>query len=87
MEQLWPSAKEEATKIILSIFSLGSEAWNLTESRLMPRNSMNCVGPKDFSCAMGTPISVKILWTVVIFLAGMASGGDMIRKSSSRWIR
>ncbi len=86
MEQLWPSAKEEATKIILSIFSLGREACNL-ESRLMPRNSMNCVGPKDFSCAMGTPSSVKILWTVVIFLAGMASGGDMIRKSSSRWIR
>ncbi len=87
MEQLWPSAKEEATRIILSIFSLGNEAWNLTESRLMPRNSMSCVGPKDFSCAMGTPSSVKILWTVVMFSAGMASGGDIMRKSSSRWIR
>ncbi len=27
-----------AMRIILSIFSFGSETWDLTESRLMPRN-------------------------------------------------
>ncbi len=48
-----------ATRIILSIFSFGSETWDLTESRLMPRNSMDVAGPRFFSCAMGIPSSKK----------------------------
>ncbi len=50
-----------ATRIILSIFSLGSETWDFTESRLMQRNSMDVAGPRVFSCAMGIPSS-EIFW-------------------------
>ncbi len=76
-----------ATRIILSIFSLGSETWDFTESRLMPRNSMDVAGPRVFSCAMGITSSEHFFWTVRIWAAGMASGGEMIRKSSKRWMR
>ncbi len=53
----------------------------------MPRNSMDVAGPRFFFCAMGIPSSEKKIWTVRIWAAGMASGGEMIRKSSKRWMR
>ncbi len=53
----------------------------------MPRNSMDVAGPRVFSCAMGIPSSEKTFWTVRMWAAGMASGGEMIRKSSKRWMR
>ncbi len=77
----------EATRILLSIFSYGRETWDLTESRLMARNSMGVAGPRVFCWAMGIPSSEKTFWTVRMWAAGMASGGEMIRKSSKRWMR
>ncbi len=53
----------------------------------MQRNSMDVAGPRVFSCAMGIPSSENFLGTVRIWAAGMASGGEMIRKSSKRWMR
>ncbi len=40
---------------------------------------MDVAGPRVFSCAMGIPSSE--------IAAGIASGGEMIRKSSKRWMR
>lgn len=48
------------TLMILSIFSFGSKAWNLTESRLIPRNSREVVGPSVFLDATGVPKSKKL---------------------------
>ncbi len=48
---------------------------------------MDVAGPRVFSCAMGIPSSENFLGTVRIWAAGMASGGEMIRKSSKRWMR
>ncbi len=87
LQQHWLSMRVEATWIILSIFSFGSETWNLTESRLMPRNSMDVAGPRVFSWAMGIPSSENTFWTLRMWTAGMASGGEMIKKSSRRWMR
>ncbi len=75
LQQHWLSMRVEATRIILSIFSFGSETCNLTESRLMPRNSMDVAGPRVFSWAMGIPSSEKTFWTLRMWAAGMASGG------------
>ncbi len=52
----------------------------------MPRNSMDVAGPRFFFCAMGIPSSEKKL-DCENMGAGMASGGEMIRKSSKRWMR
>ncbi len=46
---------------ILMIFSLGSEVWNLTESRLIPRNSREVAGPSVFLDAVGILSSDKTL--------------------------
>ncbi len=46
---------------ILSIFSLESEVWNLTESRRIPRNSREVAGPSVFSDAIGMTSSEKTL--------------------------
>ncbi len=58
--------------------------WNLAESRLILRNSMDVAGPKVFSWVIGIPISEKTFWTVRMWAAGMASGGEIIKKSSKR---
>ncbi len=42
--------------------------------------------PGFFSWAMGIPSSEKNFWTVRMWAAGMASGGEIIRKSSKRWM-
>ncbi len=65
-------------RIILLIFSFGSETWNLTESRLIQRNSMDVVGPRVFSWAMGIPSSEKTFWTVSMWAAGMALGAKLL---------
>lgn len=36
-------------EIIRLIFSLGRDAWNLCESRLIPRNSIEVLGPSEIS--------------------------------------
>lgn len=87
LEQLVFSRRVDETRIMRSIFSLGREAWNLIESKLIPRNSMDVAGPVVFSCAIGIPSAEKTFWTVMICVAGMASGDEIIKKSSSRWIR
>ncbi len=74
LRQHWLSMRVEVTRIILSIFSFGSETWDLTESRLVPRNSMDGAGPRVFSWAMGIPSSENTFWTVRMWAAGMASG-------------
>ncbi len=48
---------------------------------------MDVAGPRVFSWAMGIPSSEKTFWTVRMWAAGMASGGEIIRKSSKRWMR
>ncbi len=42
-----------------SIFSLGREAWNFCESKLIPKNSMEVLGPAVLSWARGIPSSAK----------------------------
>ncbi len=49
LEQLGLAKRVEATRIVLSIFSLGREAWNFCESRLIPKNSMEMLGPEVLS--------------------------------------
>lgn len=83
-EQLDFSRKVEETRIIRSIFSLGRDAWNLSEFKLIPRNSMDVAGPMVFSSAIGIPSSEKNVWTVRMCAAGMALVGEIIKKSSSR---
>ncbi len=51
----------------------------------MPRNLIDVAGPRVFSCAMGIPSSEKTFWTVR--MRGWPRGGEMIRKSSKRWMR
>lgn len=76
--------KAEEMRIIRSIFSLGRDAWNLSESKLIPRNSIDVAGPMVFSSAMGIPSSEKTFWTVSMCASGMALGGETIKKSSSK---
>lgn len=71
-EQCWVSMRKGAIKLVLSIFFLGKEAWKLSVSSLMPRNSMDLLGPAVFSGARGTPSFPKTLWT----LQGCADGAD-----------
>ncbi len=81
------AARVDATKIILSIFSLGKEAWNFCESKLIPKNSIEVLGHAVLSLARGIPSSEKTFWVVKRCAAGMESGGEMIKKSSKRWTR
>ncbi len=74
----------KATRIVLSSFSLGREAWNFCESRLIPKNLMDVLGPKVLSLAKGIPSSAKTFRIVNRCVAGM---GEMIKKSSKRWTR
>ena len=67
------------------IFSVGSEAWNDMESRVIPRNSVEVLGPSVFSTDRGTPMSEKADLRVVRPYAGGEEGGVTMRKSSSRW--
>lgn len=46
-ERVW-LMRVEATKIVLSIFSPGRDAWNFPESKLIPKNSMDVLGPMVF---------------------------------------
>lgn len=87
LEQVGLSNREDATRIVRSIFSFNRDAWNLLESNLMPKNSIEVLGPAFFFSAMRIPSSAKTFWTVKRCAAGIASGGDMIWKSTSRWIR
>jgi len=50
---------------ILSIFSLGSKAWNLTELRRISRNSRKVASPSVFLGAIGMPSSEKSLRTIL----------------------
>ncbi len=45
LEQLGFAVRVDATKIALSIFYLGKEAWNFCESKLIPKNLMEVLGP------------------------------------------
>ncbi len=87
LEQVGFAARVDATKIILSFFSLGREAWNFCESKLIPKNSIEVLGPAVLSWARGIPSSEKTFWVVKRCAAGMESGGEMIKKSSKRWTR
>lgn len=80
LEQRGLAIREEVIRIVLSIFSFGREAWKFSESRLMPRNSMDVLGPDVLSWARGTPSFAKTCWTVARCAAGMKSGGEMIKK-------
>lgn len=84
LEQFGLSMRVDETKMIRSIFSLGRDAWNLSEFKLIPRNSMDVAGPMVFSSAIGIPSSEKNVWTVRMCAAGMALVGEIIKKSSSR---
>ncbi len=64
LEQVGFAARVDATKIILSIFSLGREAWNFSESKLIPKNSIEVLGPAVLSWARGIPSSEKTFWVV-----------------------
>ncbi len=87
LEQLGLAKRVDATRIDLSIFSFGREAWNFCESKLIPKNSMEVLGPAVLSWARGIPSSEKTVWVVKRCAAGMESGGEMIRKSSKRCTR
>ncbi len=87
LEQVGFAVRVDATKIVLSIFSLGREAWNFCESKLIPKNSMEVLGPAVLSWARGIPSSEKTFWVVKRCAAGMESGGEIIKKSSKRWTR
>ncbi len=87
LEQVGFAARVDATKIILSIFSLGREAWNFSESKLIPKNSIEVLGPAVLSWARGIPSSENTFWVVRRCAAGIESGGEMIKKSSKRWTR
>lgn len=74
------------TAIVLSIYSLAKDAWNLIESRLTPKNSMDVLGPSFFLGKENSELRKNTLncyevrgWDGV--------GGEMIRKSSNRWMR
>ncbi len=87
LEQLGFAVRVDATKIALSIFYLGKEAWNFCESKLIPKNLMEVLGPVVLSWPRGIPSSTKTFWVVKRCTAGMVSGGEMIRKLSKRWTR
>ncbi len=63
----------------LFIFFLGREAWNFCESKLIPKNSIEVLGPAVLSWARGIPSSEKTFWVVKRCAAGMESGGEMIK--------
>ncbi len=59
LEQLGFAARVDTTRIVLSFFSLGKEAWNFCESKLMPNNLMEVLEPAVLSWARGIPSSAK----------------------------
>lgn len=63
------------------IFSAGREAWKETELRVMPKNSMDVLGPEVFSSERGTPSSKKASMRVVRPWRGGEDGGVTMRKS------
>ena len=75
--------KLEIRSVILSSFSFGRDASNLTVSRLIPRNSRDVEGPSVFSTDKGTPSSLKTDVRVARPSAG-GDEGEIIRKSSKR---
>ncbi len=58
-----------------------------SESKLIPKNSIEVLGPAVLSWARGIPSSEKTFWVVRRCAAGIESGGEMIKKSSKRWTR
>ena len=53
-------------------FSEGGDAWKETESKEMPRNLMDVLGPDVFSSERGTPISEKVF----VRVSSPRRGGD-----------
>lgn len=66
-------------------FPGGRNAWKITESRVMPKNSMEEHGPKVFSFERGMPSSEKTLTRVESPECGGADAGVTMRKLSRRW--
>ncbi len=87
LEQIGFAARVDATKIILSIFSLGREAWNFCESKLIPKNSIEVLGPAVLSRARGIPSSEKTFWVVKRWFGWDGIGWRDNQKSSKRWTR
>ena len=73
------------SRAIQWVFSGGRDAWSETESRVMPRNSKEVMGPSIFSGARGTPSSWNVVVTVLRLCNGGEDGGVTMRKSSRRW--
>ncbi len=55
LRQQWLLMRVAATRIILSIFYFGSETWDLTESRLMPKQFDGCGWTQGFFLDDGDP--------------------------------
>ena len=68
-----------------SSFSVGREAWKVSESRVMPRNSRDVLGPDVFSVERGTPSCRKDDLRVERPHAGEEYGFVTVRKLSRRW--
>lgn len=78
--------KLEIIREMRLIFSRGRDAWNRTESRVMPRNSSDVLGPAVFSAGRGTPSSWNKEVRAWRPCAGGEEGGVTVRKSSKRWM-
>ena len=61
------------SKTIRWNFSVGRDAWSETESRMIPRNSKELLGPSVFSEARGTPSS----WNVEVRALRLYDGVKM----------
>ena len=67
------------------VFSGGRDACSEMESRVMPRNSMEVLGPSVFSGARGIPSSRNVEVRVLRLGNGGEDGGVTTRRSSRRW--
>ena len=73
------------SKVIWWMFSEGRDAWSETESRVMPRNSKEVLGPSVSSEARETPSSWNVEVRVLRLYDGGEDGGVTGRKSPRRW--